>query len=99
MDPRLRTHGQAEASAMCYPLRDSAILFTFRTNTTKLLLEAMSEPRERRAGITNECEWPMRGVSRERADGRFTTGVAPRVATSNKKRQMIEFASYIIIYL
>ncbi len=61
MDPRLRTHGQAEASAMCYPLRDSAILFTFRTNTTKLLLEAMSEPRERRAGIwrvyePSQCE-------------------------------------------
>jgi hypothetical protein len=46
----------------------------------------MSEPRERRAGITNECEWPMRGVSRVRADGRFTTSVAPRVDANDGEK-------------
>ena len=59
----------------------------------------MSKPRERRAGITNECEWPMRGVSRERADGRFTTGVAPRVAASDGEKGGRYATSYAIFYL
>ncbi|HEC93874.1 MAG TPA: hypothetical protein ENI56_00670 [Candidatus Kaiserbacteria bacterium] len=54
----------------------------------------MSEPREHRRGLA-KYEPAMRGVSRWRTDGQFTTGIAPSlrrnggVVAENRKKNVI----------
>ncbi len=71
--------GKRNMICLCYPLRDSTILFLFGTKIPQ-------DFNRRRASHENteqalaKYEPVMRGVSRWRADERFTTGVAPQFA-------------------
>lgn len=76
--------------------------FSFRTISHKTLIEATERAMRTQSRHCERSEQPMRSVSREREDKRFTTGVAPRVdANDGEKGDTIlqVYAIYLFISL